>query len=721
MVSRRSLVMEPENELSLQFFGLVFAQWWKALICISLLLLVISTGLIFLFCRPEFRATALLLVRSDPPFIAFPDEPDHGEGNHKFVATQIELLRDESVLGQVVAQPEIAQLPDLARQRDPVRWLATDGLEIRPRGDSELLEVACSSRDPNAAKEIVNAVVGAYLDTLSERRYRRESQIKSVLQELKAVREPKVKELRRLIREKQAMIVANDPSMISGALRTSDIVIADHPLKSVQENLGKAKIDQEVVSAQVRALESSVEAGADVPDVLVERQIDQRPEIQELTARLNQRRAALDQIQLARVRGKEDPAYERGEAEVQQLEKSLESLRNTIRPQMRKVMQAYADLDRQQQLDETRMQLATKSLVVEKMRENYNVLLEELRSSGDQSMQLHLDQAELARQQRVLDQILERKEQLETEDSAPERVELVREALTPKLPEKSAPWNWLLIALTGSFSVPFAICVLWERFVKRVNTIEQLRREALMPVVGEIARLPVRNARHMLDTQNSLEYELGSFEESVDSLRTGLMLAHEEEPIQVVAVTSAVSGEGKSSIASQLAVSLARSSGHPTLLIDGDMRSPDLHQIFQIELTPGLAEVLSGKYRIADCINRDWSDQVHILPAGDLMKSPHKLLGGGRFKTLVEWARRRYRYVVVDTPPILAASESMVMAQGADGTLVCAMRALSREGHVKMTLERLRTVGVRPIGTVLSGVPTRQYARRYGSYVYTKK
>ena len=147
----------------------------------------------------------------------------------------------------------------------------------------------------------------------------------------------------------------------------------------------------------------------------------------------------------------------------------------------------------------------------------------------------------------------------------------------------------------------------------------------------------------------SLDYELGVFEESVDSLRTGLVLSHEQDEMRILAVSSAVSGEGKSSVASQLAVSLARSSGMPILLIDGDMRSPDLHRIFQIPLQSGLAEVLSGSKPMSECINRGWSEHVHILPAGKLTKSPHKLVGSERFcaATAVgpqSLSLRRHRY-----------------------------------------------------------------------------
>jgi len=190
--------------------------------------------------------------------------------------------------------------------------------------------------------------------------------------------------------------------------------------------------------------------------------------------------------------------------------------------------------------------------------------------------------------------------------------------------------------------------------------------------------------------------------------------------MKVLAVTSASKQEGKTSISSQLAVSIARASGAPTLLIDGDMRSPDIHNVFEIPLEPGFAQVLGRECTLEDAIVTGWNEHLHILPAGRLLASPHKLLGNGELKELLDSVRSAYRYIILDTPPILAASESLVMARAADASLVCAMRDTSRVDRVRMAHERLVAAGSQPIGTVLNGVPTSRYAYRYGTYAYAR-
>jgi succinoglycan biosynthesis transport protein ExoP len=191
--------------------------------------------------------------------------------------------------------------------------------------------------------------------------------------------------------------------------------------------------------------------------------------------------------------------------------------------------------------------------------------------------------------------------------------------------------------------------------------------------------------------------------------------------MRILAVTSAANHEGKTSVAAQLAVSFARATGDPVLLIDGDMRSPDIHNVFQVPLEPGLAKVLAGECSLEEALVTSGSNHVHLLPAGRLSTSPHKLLGNGTWKAVVGKIPACYRYVIIDTPPVLAASEALVLTNAADATLVCMMRDVSRMDQVRKTIERLAAAGSRPIGAVLSGVTARHYASRYGQYSYAEQ
>ena len=706
-----------DSDPSLRLLVSILTQWWKILLPVTLVLLVLFLGLVMWSFSPKYRASAWLQVKSVQPYVAFPDqEAADRDSNKKFVHTQVELIRSPLILGRVLSQSDIARIPEIRNRRDPVDWLSRRGLIIVPKGESELLEVAYEGADPENAARLVNAVVDAYFTMRQERRGGHSQSVMMLLENERARRGEEIKLLQSEVRQLQKQLVAKDPTIGATALMGTDVILSESPLRSVQENLAKAEVDCKVLTAQVQALEDSVLDGAKVPDVLIEREITEREEVQRVLVALNQKRAMRDRVRAASNLGETDPRYRKLSTEIHLLEDSLQALRDANRPRIREEMKAFAGLKRQQELAELKTQLETQKLIVQSMRANYDAMVNTMSQSGGQTLDLKFKQAELARKQLVFDSISQRSAQIGTEMYAPSRVELVQQATLPKVPIERLPWKMLIGAALVSLCLPFGVCAIWERSVRRVTSVEQLQAGGKLQVVGEIACLPEK--KQNAGQQQTDSTQLGLFEESIDSLRTGLVLSQTDERIQVLVVSSAVSGEGKTSVASQLAVSLARASGLPTLLIDGDMRSPDLHRIFQVKGSPGLAEVLADQCELESAINRDWSEHVHILPAGKMTKSPHKLVGCSRFKQLIGDARANYRYIIVDTPPVLAASEALVMARDADATLVCAMRDISRESHVRLSYQRLLSVGVTPVGTVLNGVPSRQYARRYGSYAY---
>jgi capsular exopolysaccharide synthesis family protein len=206
------------------------------------------------------------------------------------------------------------------------------------------------------------------------------------------------------------------------------------------------------------------------------------------------------------------------------------------------------------------------------------------------------------------------------------------------------------------------------------------------------------------------------FEESVESLRSFLSVSPEWAELQVLAVTSAVPREGKTSLASQLATGWSRNERARTLIIDGDVRSPDLQRIFNVPETPGLVEVITGKCDLDDAIV-NWEENLDVLPAGLLDSSPHGVFAGVRFRDVVNQLRSRYARVIIDVAPLLSAGEVLPMLKAVDGVLLCARRDHSRGPQVKLALERLGKAGIKRVGGVFGGISSHSYASQYGEYL----
>jgi capsular exopolysaccharide synthesis family protein len=450
-------------------------------------------------------------------------------------------------------------------------------------------------------------------------------------------------------------------------------------------------------------------------DGLLDRAVAENDETNQLAGLIQEKRTRLLKILEVSAQGTNDPFYLRLQNEIARDEKTLGDVRQQVRDLVKTKLEEQAVNQRKDALVEMENKLGS----YEVLRETLKTRLEEemdlaKKLSGDK-LDLEFKQRELEQATVVYNLITERAVKLYTEQMAPARVTKEREATPPVLPLEATPYKMMFVAMMASFCLPFGIAVVWERVFQRVSTPEVLENQVNVQVIGEIVRLPSSGSRAL---SNRASRGLKLFEESIDGLRTNLFLSPVHESLRVLCVVSACENEGKTSVACQLAVSIARASHSRTLLIDGDMRQPDIHHVFDIRRDPGLAEVLAGEAELEDAIVTDWSDYLHFLPAGDLTSSPHRLLGNGNLDDLLDRVPLHYRYVVIDTPPILSASESLVMAKAADATIFCVMQDVSRVDQVLKAHQRLMASGAVTAGTVVSGVATRQYKYRYGNYSY---
>ncbi len=556
-----------EQDVSSRFFLTVFTHWWKVLVPVTILLMVGSTALVMHLFEPQYRASAWLQIRGSQPYVAFPEkEAGDRDATKKYLQTQIELLRSPLILGRVMRIPEIAEMPELQRKRDKVEWLARKGLMIAPKGDSELLEIAYAGPDPESAARLVDEVVKAYFDLRIETRNDQARSVIAHLEQEKIRRAEEIRMLQTELRQLQKQLVSSDPAQAASAFAEGGIVISENPLKDIQGNMARAQVDHKVLEAQVAALADADSSVTAVPEVLVQREIDQRPEIQEVLSELSRKRALLNQTASASAEAADNRRYNRVEQEIRQLESALQSLREAARPQVREEMEVTGGIGTTPGIGSTQDPVGNAKADRPEYERELRGTRGRLESVGWSDDGPAIQTGRIATKQQVLDIISQRVAQLTTEMSAPARVEPIQNAVAPKTPEEDLPWKLLLVALAGSLGLPFGLCALWERSVRRVTSADQLQQDTAPPVVGEIARLPARSSTTMQNANRGNGYQLSLFEESIDSLRTGLFLAHEPEDMRVLAVSSAVSGEGKSSVAAQLAVSLARSSGQATLV-----------------------------------------------------------------------------------------------------------------------------------------------------------
>jgi capsular exopolysaccharide synthesis family protein len=268
----------------------------------------------------------------------------------------------------------------------------------------------------------------------------------------------------------------------------------------------------------------------------------------------------------------------------------------------------------------------------------------------------------------------------------------------------------------GTLGLILAGFAWWDARTRRVARADDIVQSLGMNLVGILPALPTRTQRRALARRNAAPAWEHMLMESVDATRTMLLHASRNEQVRVVMVTSAVKGEGKTSLASHLATSLARARQR-TLLIDGDLRSPTLHTLFDLTRGPGLAELLRGECDMVDALQATPAPSLTLITGGHVDSDAIASLAEGRLQPILAQAREQFDFIIVDSAPVLPVADSLQICQHVDAVLFSVLRDVSRLPKIHAAYERLASLGVRFLGAVVAGTKTDRDSY-YAAYPY---
>jgi capsular exopolysaccharide synthesis family protein len=193
------------------------------------------------------------------------------------------------------------------------------------------------------------------------------------------------------------------------------------------------------------------------------------------------------------------------------------------------------------------------------------------------------------------------------------------------------------------------------------------------------------------------------YKEAFRNVRTSLLFASGEDQKHTVLVTSTGPNEGKSVVASNLAIGLAQT-GRRVLLIDGDLRRPSLHQMFGVEQAPGLAELASGASRPDDVMRKTSIHDLALIAAGALPDNPAELLSSQRFKAFLTAVAPSFDWVIIDSPPVMAVTDPVLIAHIVEGVIFVVGAERTTGPLALNALEKLHAAHARFVGVVLNQV-----------------
>jgi capsular exopolysaccharide synthesis family protein len=330
--------------------------------------------------------------------------------------------------------------------------------------------------------------------------------------------------------------------------------------------------------------------------------------------------------------------------------------------------------------------------------------MKDLAKRNEKSVDLETRGEELKQLQQIANDMNVKLEGLDIDNQVPAQIRPLSPATLTKNINTTQHYAIAILGAMAGFGLTCLGIGYMEFTNRKLNGPADMDEGLGIRVVGT---LPTLSSRKALDPLHPIVAQLT---DSIDGVRTILMHDSTSKRRQVVLVTSAVTTEGRTTVASQLAASLARA-GRRTLLIDGDLRRPALHALFDAPLEDGLCEVLRAEVDAADVIRPTHAEGLWLLTAGYCDVDAIHALATEQMQPVFDKLRTEYDFIIIDGAPILGMSDALIFGQYSDGAILSVRRDYSQMPKVNHAAELLRGVGIRIIGAVVNGVPAKADSR----------
>ncbi|MCK5895962.1 MAG: polysaccharide biosynthesis tyrosine autokinase, partial [Cocleimonas sp.] len=543
-----------------------------------------------------------------------------------------------------------------------------EGLSVTPVSNSQLIQISYESKDPKLAATIVNAVTKTFVRMNIERHYDTASYSKEFLAEsLNKIK----KDLE--ISEKKLNAYATK----HGIIYTADGEDSNHhSLKKMAEELVIA--EKERIEAESAYLQSKQTAN---DESITSVRILKDPYIQSLKKTIARLEANSQEIL---------KKYSPRSARAKRIKKQIDEVRSQINIESYAIKSALKSefSAAQQKEDMIRKQLdklKNETLVLQGKSIKYNTLLREVSSNRDLYKNL-LGQLKNAS---ILGNV----------DN--NNISIIDKAGIPYKKYKPNIKTNLVFGLLLGFLLGMGAAFLREFMDDSVKNPNELERVTGLPVLGMLPALKSLSPRSIaLQTYHEPKSPLA---EAIRSLRTSLRFSTREGAPKSTFITSSAAGEGKSSIALNLATAYAQG-GNKVLLIDADLRNPSLHKLFKLENYQGLTNYLAGGGSSSDISHPTMIKNLYAITSGPIPPDPVELLSGKRMGTLLSNSSADFDYIIIDGPPVLGLADALVISGLCDATVLAVEAGKTRKITLMKSLRRLERAHSNVVGLLFTRV-----------------
>lgn len=644
-----------------------------------------------------------------------------GAGGGDFLSykiTQASLIKNPTTLSTAAGDPKVRGLAAVrTAEPDPVAWLdRTLKVDIK---SGELMRVTLDGDNGDELMAVLDALAANYLKTVRDQASGGQGTKLETLE--KALKEytKEIEDHRTRLNTMQMTLPGHGDKLNYEQW----VIMYGQQVKEAVGELARLTNDKAVHQAELDALRRSLEAprkAAPKADPKADAkgepkgEPDPKPDADPRAAYVL---AKVEQL-LAQDRGLADKVQKLAQAQ-KQLEDdkgSYQPISPKISESAQRVAAAQAGLDEYKARRRTELMpqaeaeyegWAKRAIAVAERKVEEDKLLidlanrriEELRAAGRADALQRADreklEAQIAGKEAMAQATRKDIEGLRLNMQAPPRVSQLGPAVVLPAIEGNRRMKFAALAAFGLFVLGFGGLVGWEAKTRRVTHTDEATTDLGLRLLGTVP--PIGGP-------GSAGAPPAALAEAIDTART--MLLHGTPAggtMRTVLVTSGVAGEGKTSLAGHLAISLARA-GYRTCLVDGDLQSPAAHRLFDVPVGPGLCELLRGQNPLEEVARPTPVPGLSILPAGRWDTTARQCLVGTRWRELKAELEERFQFVVVDSAPLLFISDTLLLAREADGVVLSVLIGVSQVGNVAETAGRLQAVGANLTGAVVNGV-----------------
>lgn len=666
--------------------GLVHSLRRQLLPAIGLGLLV-STLLaivLWLLIPVSYRADAVLRVSR---------ELSRGNSSDYMIYkdTQANLVKSNYVLNAALRDPEISQLPMVLYdnyKRARIRkshWLKS-AISVNP-DDTELIAVSMRGRHKDHTEKILNKVLQLYeREIVNKERMEKVTTLTKLRKRYQRLFEDIGKKTDEIATLGEQLGATDSRAVIQAQqLKINQLNATQRQLERAQDQLNAAKDAYRVMFVQSQLAGSTNPTENQILD-----QLEKNARFNEMVGQIDMLKDEVERLSTTLRPGSRE--IQQFQQEIARLEQKRQRMIQEMRPRIIeriKMDTGSSPAAIQREMAVLRQQVMNYQGKFERLNEMYTAKLDEVSQMGGANGNLEARRNDLLALQRDLQTVRGDMGELEIELDGPKRVTIVQGA------EISTASNWLskAIQIAGAWVLSLvgviAAIAYWDYLSQKINGESDITRS--VRVIGTLPSVQ-RSGRKSIEEAMRV---------AIDAIRTAI-LYNRSHVNQVVMVTSATGQEGRSTVASQLAVSMARA-GKTTLLVDGDLRNPQQHTIFSVQPTGGLSEMLRGEQTSDQAIIATAVENVWLLSAGYCDQAAVQGLSGDQAKSVFQDFRDRFDIIIIDASPVLTSPDSLLLGQQADAAILSVRRDISQMPKVTAALDRLSSVGIPVLGSVVNG------------------